>query len=65
MQQVYSAWSGRAFKKRKDASIASHRAAWNKRIFRYAGRKVQDVTLHDTYEALNVLSHAVLYLIWS
>lgn len=51
VQQVYDAWSAREFKRLKPASIASHKAAWNKRVSRYAGCKMREVTL-DQWQAI-------------
>lgn len=51
VQQVYDAWSAREFKRLKPASIASHKAAWNKRVSRYADRKMREVTL-DQWQAI-------------
>lgn len=47
VQQVYDAWSAREYKKLKPASVASHKAAWNKRVSRYAGRKIRSMALDD------------------
>lgn len=51
VQQVYDAWSAREFKRLKPASINSHKAAWNKRVSRYAGRKMREVSL-DEWQAI-------------
>lgn len=45
--QVFSGWSVREYKKIKPASIASHNAAWNKRVSRYADRKMRSMTLDE------------------
>lgn len=47
LQQVYDGWSGRAYPKLKPASVTSHKAAWNKRVSRYADRKMRSITLDD------------------
>lgn len=51
VQQVYEAWAARRYKKLNPASIASHKAAWNMRVSRYAGRKMREVTL-DEWQAI-------------
>lgn len=51
VQQVYDAWSEREYKKLKPASITSHKAAWNKRISRFAEHKIRDVTL-DQWQSI-------------
>ena len=45
VQQIYERWSEREYKKIKPASIASHKAVWNKRISRYSSLKIREVTL--------------------
>lgn len=47
VQQVFDAWSSREYRKLRPASIASHNAAWNKRVSRYANRKMRDVSLDE------------------
>lgn len=42
---VFKAWSGREYRKLKPASITSRNAAWNKRVSRFAPRKMREVTL--------------------
>lgn len=51
--QVYEGWSGRTYKKLNPPSIASHKAAWNKRVSRYADRKMRDVTLDEWQSILD------------
>lgn len=53
LQEVYDGWSGRAYPKLKQASVASHKAAWNKRISRYAARKMRSITLDDWQSILD------------
>lgn len=45
--QVFEGWKDREFRKLKPASIASHNAAWNKRVSRFADRKIREVGLDD------------------
>jgi site-specific recombinase, phage integrase family len=57
VQNVYDAWSDREYKKLEKAgrisSMASHRAAWNKRVSRFAGRKMRDVSLDEWQSILD------------
>lgn len=48
---VFGAWKAREYRKLKPASISSHNAAWNKRVSRFAPRKMRDLTL-DELQAL-------------
>lgn len=48
---VFEAWKAREYRKLKPASITSHNAAWNKRVSRFAARKMRDLTL-DELQAL-------------
>lgn len=48
---VFEAWSAREYRKLKPASIASHNAAWNKRVSRFGPRKIRDMTL-DEWQSL-------------
>lgn len=48
---VFEAWSAREYRKLKRASIASHNAAWNKRVSRFALRKMRDMSL-DEWQSL-------------
>lgn len=48
---VFNAWSAREYRKLKPASITSHNAAWNKRVSRFAARKMRDMTL-DEWQSL-------------
>lgn len=49
--EVFELWKAREYRKLKPASIQSHNAAWNKRISRYAGRKMRRMTL-DEWQAI-------------
>lgn len=44
---VFEAWKAREYRKLKPASISSHNAAWNKRVSRFAARKMRDMTLDE------------------
>lgn len=44
---VFEAWKAREYRKLKAASISSHNAAWNKRVFRFGPRKMRDMTLDE------------------
>ena len=48
---VFQGWTAREYRKLKPASITSHNAAWNKRVSRFAPRKMREVTL-DEWQAL-------------
>lgn len=48
---VFDAWKAREYRKLKPASISSHNAAWNKRVSRFASRKMRDMTL-DEWQSL-------------
>lgn len=45
--QVFEHWKEREYRKLKPASIASHNAAWNKRVSRFKNRKIRDMGLDD------------------
>lgn len=47
LQQVYDIWSARAYQKMNPASIRAYQAAWNRRVSRYAARKLRSITLDD------------------
>lgn len=51
VQQIYDRWSEREYKKLSAYSISNHRAAWNKRVSRYASCKIRDVTL-DMWQSI-------------
>lgn len=55
--QVYDGWSGREYKRLEKqgstSSITSHKAAWNKRVSRYAERKMRSVTLEEWQSILD------------
>lgn len=53
VQDVFDGWKAREYRKLKPASIASHNAAWNKRISRYAGRKMRTMTLDEWQSILD------------
>lgn len=53
VQQVFDGWSAREYRKLKPASINSHNAAWKKRVSRYAGRKMRDMTLDEWQSILD------------
>ena len=53
VQQVYDAWSERAYKKLNPPSVISHKAAWNNRISRYANRKMREVALEEWQSILD------------
>lgn len=44
---VFEAWKAREYRKLKPSSIASHNAAWNKRVSRFGPRKMRDLTLDE------------------
>lgn len=48
---VFEAWTAREYRKLKPASINSHNAAWNKRVSRFATRKMREMTL-DEWQSL-------------
>lgn len=50
---VFALWSEREYRKLKPASINSHNAAWNKRVSRFAGRKIREVGLDDWQSLLD------------
>ncbi|MCD8331514.1 MAG: integrase, partial [Oscillospiraceae bacterium] len=53
VQQIYDAWSARAYKKKSDSTIGVYTASWNKRISRYADRKMRSVTLDEWQSILD------------
>lgn len=53
VEQVFEAWKAREYRKLKPASIASHNAAWNKRVSRFAGRKMRSVGLDEWQSILD------------
>ena len=50
---VFEGWKAREYRKLKPASITSHNAAWNKRISRYADRKMRSMTLDEWQSILD------------
>lgn len=51
--EVFEAWKAREYRKLKPASITSHNAAWNKRVSRFAERKMRSMTLDDWQSILD------------
>lgn len=51
VSQVYEYWSGREYKRLNPASVTSHKAAWNKRVSRFADKKMRDMTL-DQWQSI-------------
>lgn len=50
---VFEGWKAREYRKLNPASITSHNAAWNKRISRYADRKMRSMTLDEWQSILD------------
>ncbi|MBD5169357.1 MAG: tyrosine-type recombinase/integrase [Oscillibacter sp.] len=50
---VFEGWKAREYRKLKPASITSHNAAWNRRISRYADRKMRSMTLDEWQSILD------------
>lgn len=50
---VFEGWKAREYRKLKPASITSHNAAWNKRVSRFANKKMRDLTLDDLQALLD------------
>ncbi len=50
---VFEGWKAREYRKLKPASITSHNAAWNKRVSRFAPRKMRDLTLDELQTLLD------------
>lgn len=50
---VFEGWKAREYRKLKPASITSHNAAWNKRVSRFAAKKMRDLTLDDLQALLD------------
>ena len=53
VEQVFNGWSSREYRKLNKGSIASHNAAWRKRVSRFAGRKMRSVTLDEWQSILD------------
>ena len=51
--EVFECWKAREYRKLNPASIASHNAAWNKRVSRFAGRKMRSMTLDEWQSILD------------
>lgn len=47
LQQVYDLWGAREYPKMGRSATQSHKAAWNKRVSRYASRKFREISLDD------------------
>lgn len=50
---VFEGWKAREYRKLKPASIHSHNAAWNKRVSRFADRKMRGMTLDEWQSILD------------
>ena len=50
---VFEGWKALEYRKLGAASITSYNAAWNKRISRYAGRKMRSMTLDEWQSILD------------
>lgn len=53
LQEVFNGWSAKAYRKLKQPSIASHNAAWNKRISRFANRPMRSISLDEWQSILD------------
>lgn len=53
LQEVFDGWKARSYPKLKPQSIASHNAAWNKRVSRYAARRIRDIGIDDWQQLLD------------
>lgn len=51
VQQVYDGWSAREYNRLGPASVTSYKAAWNKRVSRFAGEKMRRMTL-DQWQSI-------------
>lgn len=51
--EVFDAWKTREYRKLNPASIVSYNAAWNKRVSRYASRKMRSMTLDEWQSILD------------
>ena len=51
--QVFEAWSKREYRKLGPTSITSHNAAWRRRVSRFSGRKMRDMTLDEWQSILD------------
>ena len=51
--QVFDSWREREYRKLNKGSITSHNAAWNKRVSRFAARRMRGMTLDDWQSILD------------
>lgn len=51
--EVFKAWKTRTYPKLKQASVASHNAAWKKRVSRFADRTMRSMTLDEWQSILD------------
>ncbi len=51
--QVYEAWSTREFRKMQAQAIGGYKASWNKRVSKFAGRKMRNMTLDEWQSILD------------
>lgn len=51
--QAFAGWSAREYRKLNKGSITSHNAAWNKRVSRFAARRMRGMTLDDWQSVLD------------
>lgn len=53
VQQVFDCWSAREYRKLNKGSVASHNAAWNCRVSRFAARRMRSMTLDEWQSILD------------
>lgn len=57
LQEVFDGWKARSFRKYEEngstSCLQSYRAAWGKRVSRYADRKMRSITLDDWQQILD------------
>lgn len=53
VRDVFEGWKAREYRKLNPPSIASHNAAWNKRVSQFADRKMRSMTLDEWQELLD------------
>ena len=58
VQQVYDAWSERAFKKVGQKAINGYRSSWTCRLSRFADKKMREMTLDEWQSVLDELEAA-------
>lgn len=51
--EVFEGWKAREYRKLKPASISSHNAAWNKRVSRFADRRIRSMTTDEWQSILD------------